>query len=107
MIRKNIFYPLFLKRIILAVILNKEKLVLIRKERSYHQNHEIIFPIKTPHEGKVDNSNYANSLHSLLHPIVNLIIKEAAGTPPPDPFFVLVYITLLMARRLNDPGTDN
>ena len=86
------------------------------KEISYHQNHEIIFPIikekfeykiKTPHEGKVGNSNCTNSLHSLLHPFANLIIEDAAGTPPSDPFFLQVYITPLMPQRSDDPGTDN
>ena len=75
---------------------------MIRKESSYHQNHEIIFPIikekfeykiKTPHEGKVGNSNCTNSLHSLLHPFANLIIGDAADTPPSDPFFVGLYHT--------------
>ena len=85
------------------------------KEISYHQKHEIIFPIikekfeykiKTPHEGKAGNSNCTNSLHSLLHPFANLIIEDAAGTPPSDPFFCR-FISPLMPQRSDDPGTDN
>ena len=87
----------------------------IRKERSYHQNYEIIFPIikekfeykgKAPHEGKICNSNCANSLHYLLHHFSDLIIGEAVGIPPLDPFFLQVYLTSLMPQRLDDPGTD-
>ena len=69
----------------------RENKSLIRKEISYHQNYEVIFPIinekfeykvKASHEGKVGNSNCVNSLLYLLHLFVDLIIKEAA-----PPFF--------------------
>ena len=50
------------------------------------------------------NSNYANFLLRLF---ANLSIGEAAGTPPPDPFFLQVGIALLMPRRSDELGTDN
>ena len=60
---------------------------MIRKERSYHQNYEIIFAImrekfeykvKTPHEGKVYNTNCANSILFILSPFADIIIGEDA-----------------------------
>ena len=63
--------------------------------RSYYQNHEIIlfiikekfeYKTKTPYEGKVYNSNYINSILSLLHSFTDLIIGEVTDIPPSDPF---------------------
>ena len=89
---------------------------MIREERSYHQNYEVIFPItkekfeykkKIPHEGKVGNSNCTNFLLSLFSHFVDLIIGEAADTLPSDPLFLLDYIAPLMLWRSDDPGNDN
>ena len=89
---------------------------MIRKERLYHKNYEIIFPIikekfeykvKIPHEGKVCNSNCVNSFIFLFHLFDDLIIEEATDTPQSDPFFLQVYIAPLMPQRSDDPGNDN
>ena len=83
-----------------TLIPDKEELVLDKKRNILSPKLEIIFPIikekfeykmKAPHEGQVCNSNCANSLISLLHPFANLIIGEAAGTPPSDPLFFAGY----------------
>ena len=72
---------------------------MIRKERSYHQNHEIIFPItKEKFEYKTER----------------LPTRERYATPTAlTPFllfrlFVLqVYIASLMPRRLDNLGNNN
>ena len=89
---------------------------MIRKERFYFQNDEIIFlkikekfnyKTQTPHEGKVCNSDYTDFLLHPLHPFADLSIGEAVGTPPLDPFFFFqVHSVLLMSRRSNDPSNN-
>ena len=81
-------------------LIPKEELVLDKERNILSPKLEIIFliikekfeyKVKAPHEGQVCNSNCANSLLSLLHPFADLIIGEAAGTPPSDPLFFAGY----------------
>ena len=88
--------------------LNKEELV-FDKEKVYFQHFEIILP-------KIKENWSLRERYATLTVVLpfssspsfsDLSIEEVTNTQQLDSFFFLqVYITLLMPRRIDEPGTD-